>query len=141
MRVDISYDHPVLRLSKKETIRTIGGVVRSEGGRLNAVSVVFTDNARIRDINRKHLRHDYITDVITFELEPHPGLEAEVYINLDRARRQARQFRQTFREETKRLLIHGMLHLMGYDDRTPVQRNRMRHREDVLLARLRRNRS
>ena len=141
MRVDISYDHPVLRLSRKETIRTIGGVVRGEGRRVKTVSVVFTDNGRIRDINRKHLRHDYVTDVIAFELEPRPVLEAEIYVNLDRARLQAKRFRVSFSEETKRLLIHGMLHLLGYDDRTPALRNRMSRREDALLASLRRKKS
>ncbi|HTP12607.1 MAG TPA: rRNA maturation RNase YbeY [Bacteroidota bacterium] len=108
---------------------------------MKTVSVVFTDNGRIRDINRKHLRHDYVTDVIAFELEPRPVLEAEIYVNLDRARLQAKRFRVSFSEETKRLLIHGMLHLLGYDDRTPALRNRMSRREDALLASLRRKKS
>ncbi len=138
MRVDISYDHSVLRLSKKETIRTIDGVIRTERGRLRALSVVYTNNARIRAINRKHLNHNYVTDVITFEIEPRPALEAEIYINLDRARRQAKQYRQSFTEETRRLLIHGMLHVMGYDDASPTARERMRREEDALLAGLRR---
>ncbi len=141
MKVDVSYDHRVLRLSRRETLRTIGGVIRVDGVRPKAVSVVYTNDARIREINRKHLKHDYVTDLITFELEPHPGLEAEIYINLDRARRQARLYRQTFNEETKRLLIHGMLHLLGYDDDTKARRASMRRREDALLTGLRRNRS
>ena len=138
MRVDISYDHRVLRLSRKETIRTIDSVIRSERRELRAISVVYTNNSHIRSINRIHLNHDYVTDVVAFEIEPHPFLEAEIYINLDRARTQARLYRQTFTEETKRLLIHGMLHVLGYDDNTPTTRERMRREEDALLAGLRR---
>jgi rRNA maturation RNase YbeY len=138
MRIDISYDHGVLRLSRKETIRTIDGVTRRERKRLKALSVVYTNNSHIRTINRKHLKHDYVTDVITFEIEPHPALEAEIYINLDRARGQARLYRQSFAEETKRLLIHGLLHVMGYNDASPAARKRMSRKEDGVLAGLRR---
>jgi probable rRNA maturation factor len=137
MRIEISYDHGILRLSRRETIRTIHSVIRSEGRSLRAISVVYTNNARIRTINRKHLNHNYVTDVIAFEIEPRPALEAEIYINLDRARHQARLYQQSFTEETKRLLIHGMLHVMGYDDDSRRARERMRREEDAVLAGLR----
>lgn len=87
-------------------------------------------------MNRKHLNHDYVTDVLSFELERAHGLETEIYINLDRARSQAREYGVSFTNETRRLLVHGMLHVLGYDDRTNVKRKIMRRREDVALQEL-----
>jgi len=141
MKVEISYDHRFLRLSRKETIRTLGGVIRRERRLVGTVSVVYTNNARIRTINKKHLNHDYVTDVITFEIEARPTLETEIYINLDRARLQARQFGESFTNETRRLLIHGMLHAMGYDDDSRPAKERMRCEEDRVLASLNTNKN
>ncbi len=76
-------------------------------------------------MNKRFLHHDYVTDVITFPLETGKVLEAEVYVNLDRARQQARDYRVSFGEEVARLVIHGVLHLLGYDDRTPRKAQQM----------------
>lgn len=84
-------------------------------------------------INRKHLKHNYVTDVITFELESSPKIETEVYVNLDRARSQAGMFGATFSDETRRLLIHGLLHALGYDDKSKKQKSLMRQKEDAVL--------
>jgi len=99
--------------------------------------VVYTTDARMRAMNEKHLNHHYVTDVITFELEQTPKLETEIYINLDRARIQARTFGATFSDETARLLIHGLLHVLGYNDKSKEQRALMRREEDAVLESLR----
>jgi len=92
-------------------------------------------------MNRRFLDHDYVTDVISFPLgeEHEPGAQAEIYVNLDRAKSQAREYRVSFADETRRLLIHGTLHLMGYSDDTPRQKARMTRREDFHLSRLTRS--
>ncbi|HVN47309.1 MAG TPA: rRNA maturation RNase YbeY, partial [Bacteroidota bacterium] len=100
------------------------------------LSVVFTHNRFIKTINKKFLNHDYSTDVIAFSLGNGGGVEAELYINLDAARRQAKEFCATFTQETKRLLIHGALHLVGYDDKTEAGSKAMHAREDWYLATL-----
>jgi rRNA maturation RNase YbeY len=71
----------------------------------------------MRRINRKYLRHASDTDVLTFPLEEDSGIEGEIYVNLDRARRQADEEGVPLGEEVARLVIHGALHLIGYDDR------------------------
>jgi rRNA maturation RNase YbeY len=100
--------------------RVVAAYVRRVlGTRQGRISVVFIDSRRCRALNKRFLHHDYVTDVITFPLETGKVLEAEVYVNLDRARQQARDYRVSFGEEVARLVIHGVLHLLGYDDRTP----------------------
>ena len=88
----------------------------------------------MRRINRRFLRHDEATDVIAFPLHDGMGIDGEVYVNLDRARSQARTYRIRFGEETRRLLIHGTLHLLGYSDATARGKARMKEREDYYLA-------
>ena len=98
-----------------------------------ALSVVFVGSRFIRMINREYLSHDYVTDVVSFPLGPEPGPEGEIYVNLDRAASQARQYRVPVRTEIRRLIIHGLLHLLGYDDATPRARRAMTRRENRYL--------
>ncbi len=137
MKIDISCDHPHLRFSRKETFRAIKSVLRREKKRFEEISVVYTNNSRIRLINGKHLKHNFVTDVITFELERSPKLETEIYINLDRARRQAKLFGETYQDEARRLLIHGLLHSLGYNDKSKKETALMRRAEDAVLEDLR----
>jgi probable rRNA maturation factor len=131
-------NHPSLRFPTRETFRAIQGVLRGEAAPPLRLSVVFVGSRTIRRINRRFLGHDYVTDVIAFPLggEHEPGADAEIYINLDRAKSQAREYAISFTEETRRLLIHGTLHLLGYSDRSPRQKARMTRREDFHLSRL-----
>lgn len=137
MKIEITCDHPYLRFSRKETIRAIRRVLQRRERTIGQISVVYTNDARIRCINQKHLRHNFVTDVIAFELERSPSLETEIYINLDRARSQAREYGDTFEGETRRLLIHGLLHLLGYDDKSKHDLAAMREEENSVLEDLR----
>ncbi len=89
-------------------------VYQGEGKKLPALAIICTHNRFIRKINREFLKHDYATDVIAFPLGEDGGVEAEIYINLDAARNQAREYGVTYTQEVQRLLIHGALHLLGY---------------------------
>ena len=134
----VTNNHPTLRFPKRETFRAIQSVLQYESVRSFQVSVVFVGSQFIRRINRRYLHHDYVTDVIAFPLGEgkETPLEGEIYVNLDRARSQAREYRVPIAEETRRLLIHGALHLLGYTDSTSRTKARMTQREDLLLARL-----
>ncbi len=134
--IDVSNHHPKRRFSKRETQRVVGDVIRTEYQKALSCSVVFVNSRFIRTVNRRFLGHDYVTDVISFSLEDGYGVDAELYVNLDRARSQATQFQASFTEEVRRLLIHGALHLVGYKDNTKNDREHMRRREDYYLARL-----
>jgi probable rRNA maturation factor len=134
----VANSHPTLRFPKRETFRAIQSVLQYESVRSFQVSVVFVGSRFIRRINRRYLQHDYVTDVIAFPLGEGKGspLEGEMYVNLDRAKSQAREFKVPIAEETRRLLIHGTLHLLGYTDSTSGTKAKMTQRENVLLARL-----
>lgn len=98
--------------------------------------MVFVGSRFIRMINRKYLSHDEVTDVVSFPLGPDPGPHGEIYVNLDRAASQARQYDVPVRTETRRLIIHGLLHLLGYDDATDSAKRAMTLRENHYLEQL-----
>jgi probable rRNA maturation factor len=134
----ITHNHPSLRFPTRETYRAIHSVLHHESVRLFQVSVVFVGSRFIRQVNRRFLRHDYVTDVIAFPLGDGADTahEGEIYVNLDRAKSQAREYGVSFVEETRRLLIHGTLHLLGYRDSNVRRKAQMTKREDLLLHRL-----
>lgn len=86
-------------------------------------------------MNHQHLNHDYFTDIITFPLAEDP-IEAEVYISLDRVKDNAASFDTTFERELHRVMIHGVLHLCGYDDHADSDIETMREKEQTCLDRL-----
>ena len=136
-RILISTNHPFLRFPSTEVYRTVQLIYRNEKKRLSSLAIVFTHNKYIKNINKKFLSHGYVTDVIAFPLGRDGGVEAEIYINLDAARTQAHEYRITYSKETTRLLIHGILHILGYDDRNKRLKEKMLKREEHYLEFLR----
>ncbi len=132
--ISISTNHPNLRFANTKVVRTLRQVYRGEGRRISALAVILTHNQFIRNINREFLDRNTATDVIAFPLEEHGDVESEIYINLDAARTQAKKYGVTFTEEVKRLLIHGTLHLLGYNDDSPKEKFVMTKQEDFYLV-------
>jgi len=133
LRVTVINAHPRHRIRNKAVVTVVRTVLNKERRRRADITVIFVDNRYCRRINKQFLGHDCSTDVISFPLEQGKSLEAEVYVNLDRARTQAREYRVTIMNEVVRLVVHGVLHLAGYDDRNAAQRKRMRAREDAFV--------
>ncbi len=133
--VSVINAHPFRRAPVRRIARLVRGTLRDERIGGACVTVVMVDSRRIRRINRRYLAHDFVTDVISFPLESRPRLEGEIYVNLDRARSQAKEFGVTVWNETGRLVVHGALHLAGYDDRSRRAARRMRERQELLVAR------
>jgi probable rRNA maturation factor len=131
--VAVLHQHPRKRFPVGETRRLVTSVVRGEGKRMGEVSVVFVTDRFIRSLNRRYLRHDRTTDVMAFSFGGGGWVGGEVYVSLDRARRQAGEYGASFSHEVRRLVVHGVLHLAGYDDGTAARRQRMRKREDRYL--------
>jgi probable rRNA maturation factor len=100
----------------KTILAYVRRVLRREGVRNARVSVVFVDSRTSRHLNRRYLKRNYSTDVLAFLLDFEKNLEGEIYVNLDRARQQAHRYEVSFANEIARLVIHGTLHLAGYDD-------------------------
>jgi rRNA maturation RNase YbeY len=138
VKVVISHGCRERLISKKAARRAVSVVLKKEKVSNGKISLVFVDDSTIKKINARYLGHRWCTDVITFRIEVHPSLEAEIYINVKQARRQAREYRVTIANELTRLLVHGVLHALGYDDKRTNQRKRMfelQERYIVLCAR------
>ncbi|MFC1620226.1 rRNA maturation RNase YbeY [Candidatus Neomarinimicrobiota bacterium] len=107
----------------------------SENG-VNAgtVQIVFSDDEHLRQLKKQFLNLDQYTDVIAFHLnEPNEALDGEIYISPQRARENSQVYHETYTRELLRLVIHGCLHLSGYEDHTPEDQAKMRHLEDHFL--------
>lgn len=125
----------------KETVlkSCICRILKAEGYADYDLTLILTDSACLRRLNKKYRKIDKITDVISFAMLegespdiPHTNL-GDIYISLPRTRRQARQYKVSYEEELKRLVIHGLLHLVGYDHIKPGQASRMRKKEALYI--------
>jgi rRNA maturation RNase YbeY len=98
-----------------------------------AVEYIFCSDENLLEINKKHLNHDYYTDIITFQYEEAPHVAGDIYISLDRVKENAQTFGAPFQEELRRVMIHGVLHLIGFQDSTDEEKRQMRELENELL--------
>lgn len=114
--------------------RWLTAALAEEGIPEARVDYIFCSDDYLLDINRNHLGHDYYTDILTFPLDTSP-LQAEIYISVDRIRDNAARRKLPEERELLRVMIHGILHLCGYDDHDPAGRRKMRRRETMLVDR------
>lgn len=108
-------------------------VLKNENINNAYVLIILTDNDYIRELNRRFLRHNYATDVLAFSLEE-DRIEGEIYISVDKAIEQAKEYKVTMKNELMRLTIHGTLHLVGYQDDTPENKKIMYEKEEYYLS-------
>jgi len=109
-------------------------IIKKEKHDVSEIKFVFCSDAYLLKINAKFLKHRTLTDVVTFPLsEPDKPLCADVYISIERVRENAQKFHGSFQSELHRVLIHGILHLCGYKDKTQTQKNEMRKLEDYYM--------
>lgn len=110
-------------------------VADSEEKDLLEVNYIFCSDDYLLDLNREHLDHDYYTDVITFQLTE-GVVHGDIFISTDRVADNARELGVPFEQELHRVMVHGVLHLAGYGDKTPEQEAQMRAKEDQYLKEL-----
>lgn len=108
----------------------LADAVVKEGYLLGEISVVFCSDDYLLEINKKHLEHDYYTDIITFNYNEDNCVSGDLFISVTRVEENASEFNVLFLEELKRVLVHGVLHLCGYKDKTE---------EDILIMRSKEN--
>jgi rRNA maturation RNase YbeY len=136
--LDIAQAHPTRSLDEPALAALVQRAIDGEGFTLRSLGVVLADRATVHRLNREFLDHDYPTDVLSFALDDGATSEGivdgEVYVDLDTAAERAPEFGTTFEGEARRYVVHGLLHLMGYDDATDAQRAAMREREDHYLG-------
>lgn len=117
--------------------KLITSVFKKEGVELAGLNYIFCTDKRLLKINQDFLKHDYYTDIITFELSPkgHP-IEGEIYISVDRVKENALSLKTSFKKELLRVILHGTLHLCGYKDKTASEIKQIRQKEEFYLSKL-----
>jgi probable rRNA maturation factor len=129
--------YPRIKIPRSNIDRLVKRIMKTERNAPSdySLSFVFVNDALIKKINKQFLHHPYTTDVISFTLSE-PGariLEGEIYINRDQALRQANDYNVTLINETLRLAVHGLLHIIGYNDNTVKKRAAMLNRGEYYL--------
>lgn len=109
-------------------------VAESEVFSLGAVSVIFCSDNYILDINQRFLQHDYFTDIITFDYSEGEKISGDLFISVDSVRENSIEYGTEFEEELHRVIVHGILHLIGYDDHTDEDIMTMRSKENYYLS-------
>ena len=117
-----------LRLLLKE-------VCKQENAQLSFINCVFCSDEYLLQINKKHLQHNFLTDIITFDFsEKKDQIEGDLYISVDRVKENAKKYGDTFKIETIRVVLHGLLHLIGYKDKSEKEKKRMRVLENKYVS-------
>lgn len=116
-----------------ETISLVKRVIKYESSKEGDINIVFVGDKFIRKLNTTYLKHNWITDVISFPLVEGNKIDGEIYINIEQSRRQAREYQSKYKAEIQRLIIHGVLHLIGFKDNTPRTKKSMSLLEDKYL--------
>ncbi|MCM4159218.1 rRNA maturation RNase YbeY [Antarcticibacterium flavum] len=105
-------------------------VISSEGKKLEEISYIFCDDEYLLKLNEEYLHHDTYTDIITFDYSVGKILQGDIYISTERVDENAREYNVSFEEELRRVIIHGVLHLAGYKDKTEEESSLMREKEE-----------
>lgn len=124
----------VSKLKQKRLLKTwIKDVVESYGYSVGEISYIFCSEDYILDINRKYLCHDYFTDIITFDYTEEDVISGDLFISIDTVKSNAELLEVDFIDELHRVIIHGILHLCGFKDKTLKEETKMRAAEDSAL--------
>jgi probable rRNA maturation factor len=112
----------------------INSLIVKEKKNLNNLNYIFCNDNALLEINRKYLDHNFYTDVITFDLSSsRKEILADIYISVDRIKENSKTLKLPLEEELHRVMLHGLLHLCGYNDKTESQRSLIRKKEDFYL--------
>lgn len=117
-----------------KTVAWIERIIQGENCILHRITYIFCSDTYLHKINVKHLDHDTLTDIITFPYAAPPLIESDIFISIDRVRANAVEFEVAFDDELLRVIIHGVLHLCGYGDKTKAEAALMREKENEAVA-------
>lgn len=121
-------------IDQERISKWINRVVVEYGCEIGEINYIFCSDEYLLDINRQYLNHDYFTDIITFDYVEEDRVSGDLFISLDTVRDNASEYGVTFEEELHRVIIHGVLHLLGIDDKTDEDQEIMTQKEDESLA-------
>lgn len=130
----IAFSGEKIPLKKQDLTNWITLFAKNNGFSIKQLSINLLNDKDILKINEIHLKHNYYTDIITFDYSENSELCGEIFISLERVKENAKIFNSTFQDELLRVLAHGLLHLMGYSDKTNTLRKNMEKAENEAIA-------
>ena len=122
------------KIKKRLTNKWIKAVAATYGRKTGDIGYMFVDDEKILEVNKEYLGHDYYTDIITFDYDEDDVISGDLVISLDTVRTNAEKFGKEYTEELNRVIIHGILHLCGINDKGPGERENMEANENKALA-------
>ncbi len=122
------------KIKKRDNSAWVKAVAASYGKKVGEIAYIFVNDDKILEVNRTYLQHDYFTDIITFDYSEGDIISGDLFISLDTVRTNAEQIGATYEQELRRVIIHGILHLCGINDKGPGEREIMEAAEDKALA-------
>ena len=122
------------KIKRRETTAWIKRVAASYGRKVGEIGYLFCDDEKILEVNREYLQHDYYSDIITFDYDEDDIISGDLVISLDTVKSNAELFHKNYDEELHRVIIHGILHLCGINDKGPGEREIMEAAENKALA-------
>ncbi len=134
MSINVYYDNVKFRIKEIKRVKEFfNKVIKNEKVHCGDLNFIFTSDESLLEINQSFLRHNYFTDVITFNYCEKMKLNGEIYISIDSVRRNAKELKEKVNDEILRVMIHGVLHLIGYDDKTEVEKIKIREKENYWI--------
>ena len=122
------------KIKRRETSAWIKAVAASYGRKTGEIGYMFVSDEKILEVNREYLGHDYYTDIITFDYDEDDTISGDIVISLDTVRSNAEQLGKEYMDELHRVIIHGILHLCGINDKGPGEREIMEQAENKALT-------
>ena len=134
MPVYLHSEIPTYSFKNKKVIKDwLKTVIQLENKRLGDINVIVLGDEELLKLNKKFLKHDYLTDVITFNYNNNEVISGDIYISIDRIKENAKLLKDNPETEFYRVIVHGLLHLLGYNDKTSDQKEQIRSKEDSYL--------
>ncbi len=136
MKIKIFYEE-IESFALQENIQDwIDSAIQNENLQTGEINIIFCSDEYLLKMNKEHLKHDFYTDIITFDYCENSIVSGDLFISKQRVEENAREFATSFRNEINRVVIHGILHLIGYNDKTNEQQKEISTKEDFYLSKL-----
>jgi len=118
----------------RKTSHWLSSIATREKRKIGSITYIFATDPFVANLNKRYLNHNTLTDILTFDYSEGGPIQGEIYISIPRVRENALTYKQSFHQELRRVMAHGLLHLLGYEDKTPRQIAQMRRKEEACLS-------
>jgi probable rRNA maturation factor len=119
---------------QRKAVNWLSAVARQENCVLDSLTYIFCSDPYLLSLNKQFLKHTTYTDILSFDYSDGGMISGEIYISIPRVRENATKFKQDFEVELRRVIVHGLLHFLGYKDKGPMQKTQMRRKEEACLS-------